>query len=610
MRKKYTYSKEVAAAWYVLKEFIDPINCSSKYEKVETTNKCQKEKIITVAQQNLNDVLRHHYSGTKCFPIFNYSKRNLKRHLDNIETHYYRCQWSARHIVGYGQSEKQAKSLSFSKDLNIPPKRKVCGSYYVLLIGIDIDCHHNEPDVAELTDWIKTNCFPESYWEQSTHAKGMHGYMKMAYPDNFDIDYVKSVIEEVFDLIRLKAKKKYKAEIDVPCGLPLSVKYDNSVPVPSNLPKISVKEFNKYRQYNNMLKKGKTVPEFISAEHTYKSIDKLLKLKLPAQIIQSQCIKIPRFNRTDKSKTNMEDIIFFHKLKYATLSGFIEERNNLRKELGIQHQTDWEEEGGGDDAAIVSSPKGNIKETNVINLNDFDEVYMGGEDELVAIVSSPKEPYKKYIKKSYQTHIAEIRNIPDKLIKTNKFYFYYSNYLGYVPDVSAAIDEYIKQRLNTNPDCQSKNRIRRFQKTKEWLDSKWDLKKRGLNLDDWDNLKGEMMTVVSSKLANVKKEYTKDAKRKQIYPIPIEELTYIYYVIWKSNTLDASRKATNQYAFSLQQVRQHLLAQYGIKCHKTKAVAILKILKDGDLINYVGSFIKGSHGNKYKATEWEKLKGK
>jgi hypothetical protein len=254
---------------------------------------------------------------------------------------------------------------------------------------------------------------------------------------------------------------------------------------------------------------------------------------------------------------------------------------------------------------IVSSPSWNPKKQGISVSNKDEEQIEGVSVYSATIVSSPKELKNN---KSYKEHIEEVRKIDNKNIQTNKFYFYYADYLGYVPDIDAAIDEYFNQNLNTNQNKSSKNRLSRFQIAKEWLDAKWDINKRGLNLNEWETLKDEIISIVKEKLADVKLEYVKDKKRKQIYPIPVEEMAYIYFVIWKSNSLEIGSKSTKRYSFSLQQVRQHLFVKYEIKCHKTKAVKMLRLLQDAQLIDYVGNYKRGEHGNKYKAVDWQKMK--
>jgi hypothetical protein len=58
-----------------------------------------------------------------------------------------------------------------------------------------------------------------------------------------------------------------------------------------------------------------------------------------------------------------------------------------------------------------------------------------------------------------------------------------------------------------------------------------------------------------------------------------------------------------KYSFSLKQVKERLLSQFGKSCAKVKAVRIRQILLEAGLIDYVGRYCVGEHGNSYKAVD-------
>jgi hypothetical protein len=577
--KKIIYPKEVEAAWYVMKELIDPFNCSVQHDK----------KAIPMYYK---DVLRHHYSGTKVFKLFGFSKAHLAVHLAKSETYYYRSKPYAAHFTGYGSSDKQTQSLSFAKELNIMTKRKRLYGAYVLLLGIDIDAHNNEPDVDKLADWLQTNYFPDSYWEPSTNEKGKHGYVKVAYKDCWNLEDVKLLIEELFDLLQLKIKKAgFIANIDIPCGLPVLLSYNNSVQIPEDLPVINLQDYSKYYHIREEIKESKAEPpEFLSTKYSYEEIDKIVNVELPVDIESTQCIKIPRFNRSDSTKANMSDIAYFDKLIYVDFDTFIKLRDDLKEELKLEPEQ-------------ININKDISKKKEII----AHQGERGRGEDWLTIVGSPTEQSSR---KSYQERIEDIRKIKDRTARSNKFYFYYSDYLGYVPDVATAIKEYLTQNLNSNLDKDSINRTHRFKAIKKWLDSKWDINKRGLNLKDWKDCKDKIISAVEQKFTSLNRTYTKDKMRKQIYQIPVEELAFVYFAILKSNQSDKTKKSTMKYCFSLRQVQQCLLNQFGKTCPKVKAVRIRQILQEAELISYAGRYQLGKHGNSYKAVDLKLEVGK
>ena len=153
------FSKEIEAAWYVLKEFINPLDCSEKF-------------INRVIPLNYNLILASILSGNSTFKACYFSKIKLKAHMIRSMTYYYRSSYKAVHTEGYGAHDIQAQRLSFAEELNITHKVKKYEGAHVILVGIDIDAHNNEQDVMKVENWLKTDIFKESYWEPSSNLKG------------------------------------------------------------------------------------------------------------------------------------------------------------------------------------------------------------------------------------------------------------------------------------------------------------------------------------------------------------------------------------------------------------------------------------------------------
>ena len=92
-------------------------------------------------------------------------------------------------------------------------------------------------------------------------------------------------------------------------------------------------------------------------------------------------------------------------------------------------------------------------------------------------------------------------------------------------------------------------------------------------------------------------------KGKKRYNLKTEDLALIYYAIVKSNEIDNAKKvsSTKRYAFSYQQIVDIFRAIYNKGCHNDKMSTIFKLLKESELIELIGDYQIGSHGNKYKA---------
>ena len=370
------YSKEVEAAWYVLKNFINPLDCA---EKVETS----------VYPMNINAKLACIYSGYKWdststekdpYRPSYFSKSRLNGHLKKRKTYYYRSQHNAIYTEGYGSSDEQAQNLIFAKEFNITHKVQKHDHIMIMLLGIDIDAHNGEKDVSKVENWLRNDYFNNSYWEPSTGGRGSHGYVKIAYRSDCSRSYILSCITELFKLFDMKRELLgFEASVDKPCGLFSTISLSNKNPYP---------------------------------EHPVQPYgDKFLEYH------RSQCLKIPRFNHSNIFSCSMEDIIYFHNLPYYSFNQIEYLLNQLRKELncGKEIIIKREEE---DTLTIVRSPQRNEfpeitpEPDKTIDLSDYWQSKNN---------TNNNEPLL------YQQRIGECRKIQDTLKKTRKFYWYYSS---------------------------------------------------------------------------------------------------------------------------------------------------------------------------------------
>lgn len=335
-KKKKIYPLETEAGWYVVKEFIGPLLCSYKSG-------------IGPIPFNTNEMLNHHFSGTGVFTPYWYGKGKYHLHIFQVEDHYYRSPYNARHFTGYHRSDKIAKNTVLFEALGISTKRKEFDGYYVILCKVDIDGHNGEKDCEQVAMWLNTTYFKQSYWEPSTSFTGKHGYIKIAIPIGTPLTEVHTTLIQLFQLIDIQRQlKSYSAPIDVPCGLPSIVTWDNTLETPRNLPKISYTEYKDYCSLRNRikeLKKNKQTDKLerldfqISDKFHYNDILKIVKTPVPASIKSSQCGKLPRFNRTDPDRPSLDDIRFFYNLEYYEFSYFVELLNTLENDPDVLSYT-------------------------------------------------------------------------------------------------------------------------------------------------------------------------------------------------------------------------------------------------------------------------------
>jgi len=641
-RKRNDYSKETEAAWFAVKEFLDLNNCSQYYEGA-------------VRQMNPNELQCHVYSKTKVLKPYSYSKAMYDSHLLQLQTGYYRSQRKARHRKGYGGTDKVACGVSFAEDLGISQKRYLYDhTYYVMLLGLDIDAHNGETDASKVAEWLKTEYLTSSYWEPSTHFRGMHGYCKLAYPDHLPLEHVTEVLQEVYELLdRKRISLGFASPIDPPCGLPAQFTWDNEISVPSGLPAITTKDYYRYRDIRDSHnKKGISDQGLISPGLTYGDVDKVIRIPLPCSMKQSQCFKFPRFNATDPTQTSMVDIIAFHTLPFYSFDKFLGLRETLRKEFPeipvkqattdysfakkntviLEHDKATADLPPSEEDTALFRPDGRSQEAKPRRLE-------GGEKIPCNLVSSPGSTktatidpteandrrevsgeghrnrgsrargWKRTGVEEYLKEIEETKRIVNKAALTVSFYFRYSDHLGRIPSIDEAEDEYIRLNLNRTKAKGVRGRIRRLKKARDFAERRWGNRKGRFDLGDWQEQKLAIIESILPRVEGIDRTWVKDRKRNQVYEIDEEELALVYHGICRSNELDEEAGGSDRmkYAFSYRQVQDCFGAE-GRCCHRAKAGRILAILREARLIEPVGSYCEGQHGNRYRAVKADVIK--
>lgn len=630
-----SYSRTTELAWYVLKEFISDLECNENHEGVPIPN-------------NLKAVLQHCYSNTRFYgylgkkrlkfylKVFPFSKTSLHKHLSGKTTYYYRSKRKQPHQIGYGSTDKQAQEKTFLKELGIYSKRITYEGYYVILVGVDIDAHNDETDAEDVKNWIHTDYIRDSYWEKSTHGKGRHGYYKLAYPKWMKIENIEKILTEVHELLNQKRETLgFQCTVDQPCGFPTQFSFDPDV----ELTEINLHDISPaYQEQLSSLISGLVVEDYSYfirlSDSDSEEITNLSKYPTKATLKTSQCFKIPRFNASHPS-CNLEDILTFHSLPYYTIEYFIGIRDQLREELGLPKE---QENDNTEDEATSVFPH---SEENTGLLLDTSPLVGGAEEEgmyLPTVCTTfsgmyvPSEPLKaqeiswgeipkqecmiydyEYAKikkqnkkQTFTEQLEEIRIIKNKVLRTNRFCWYLSVNQGYVPDLDTAIRQYIEYELNQNPDTNSKKRKKRFRATLTLINRLFDKDKLGLNLNDWKEKKEDLIDQITKyiKADNLKYDVTKNKQLK----IKMEEIAFIYLVIYKSNLLDQdkTKNEEHQYSLSYDQIKKAMIEVYGSEKRKNggynrnKVCKILQLLQDKHLIIKTAHHIVGLRGNCYQ----------
>ena len=198
--------------------------------------------------------------------------------------------------------------------------------------------------------------------------------------------------------------------------------------------------------------------------------------------------------------------------------------------------------------------------------------------------------------------IDNTRLIENNAARVNSLYYRYYQHLGYVPSPEEAEAEYV--RLELNKAESKEGRQRRFKNAESWVKSVVSTETTGFNLQDWDKNKDTMIDIIEDHTDEQDRHWNKGKKQ---YPLSCDNLALVYYAILKSNEIDDQKKGPdgNKYAFSYHQVKDTFQATYQKGCHNDKIAAIFKILKDAELIERVGDFEVGVHGNQYEARQVE-----
>ena len=254
---KRIFDKTTEMAWYVLSPFINPLDCS---QKATWRNDSNKYAVYPMNKSADLEILYNHdtnESGEQFKPYY-FSKLRLDTHLKQADTYYYRSRYNAVASTGYGSSDISKDKLNYADDMRITHKRIKYEDIGIMLLCVDIDCHHGEKDGERVKDLIINEYFPGSYWEPSTGGKGFHIYMKLAYDVNYRFNphqtlrYIHRVISECCLLLeRERLERGFDAPIDKIDGLP------------------SMIDFNQVKQRVFIAKRSQCIkiPRFINGEH-------------------------------------------------------------------------------------------------------------------------------------------------------------------------------------------------------------------------------------------------------------------------------------------------------------------------------------------------------
>ena len=586
MYQKKDFELETELANYVLSEFLDLLGGASKYNGIPIP-------------YNFNEVLNHIYSKSSVFEHpFSFTKSKLEDHLLQKETHYYRSKRDGIHKEGYGGHDDHVLSI-LKKYLGINKEDYIKYDYTklkVLLLKFDHDGHNDEKDSSKVQDWLISEYFGDTYKEPSTSLSGDHGYVKVAYPIKLSIEYVCSVIKQVFALLdKKRAILGFSSPIDVPCGLPNLIIWDKSIEVATQMPKISYKEYNQYRNIKKSIITGDISESDaqslrISNRYIYSDIIRILSIPLPCTIKQSQCGKIPRFiTRQSPYHPSIDNIISFYHLRYFHFNHFKELLKSLTEELGeLPYQ----------------SEQGDLSRYHSINTPCLepsldDPVSIEREEEVVCNIVRPPYGDRKLSEEEYLKMIeTKTKYIENNAARVNSLYWHYSEYLGYDPSEEKAEKEYL--RLGLNKSESPEGRQRRFHDAKIWVKSVKRTKGKGFIPQEWEIYKDMMIDIVETHTSPEDRYWFKGKKK---YHLKSEELALIIYAILKSNEIDDKKNMNNskKYAFSYKQVQDVFRTVYQKGCHRDKISCIFKTLKKRGLIELVGEYEPGQHGNKYKA---------
>ena len=538
--KTLSYEKTIEAAWYVLKGFINPIDCN-----VRGTDDIPY-------YMNKNDAYLQFLTG-KPVHLNYFSKNRAAHHFYGFDTYYYRSNYRyspeakvGKYYQGYGSSDNQALKLSFSDILSV--KTKVIRDTFtnVILVGLDIDCHKGETDGSKLVDWLIKNYFPHSYYEPSTNKNGYHIYIKLMFPYCTPLGMIKDSLSELIQYLNVeKDKLGIKSVIDKPCGLPSFVYF--------------VDHNSDNAQYFHK---------------KYKIYDCMSANNFTVYLRRTQCIKIPRFNNSYEY-CNLNDIYHFYYMNFYNISHIFELLSEFRKQ----------------DQSVQQSFSSGKK-----NDCQLDTIYTHTHIDTTECVPPPPRNTGSTFK-SYDQQLKEIRGIDDSYMRKMRFYSAYRRYLKRYPSVDEAIDEYFAKGINRNCNRDNTKRKRTFTAIRQYMIQHKDKNDAvGLDLSAYDEK--TYRELVLTRITMDEMRYKKDKKMK---PIAAEDIALIYFAIEKSTEVDQMKVGYIVNSFSYRQARR-ILQSNGRGAHKSKIAKIFALLKEFGLIKKVGNFVPGRRGNCYVAS--------
>lgn len=601
MAKRKDYGKVVDAAWYVLNIFINPIDCSEKITFIQANHGDFKE-VTKVLPDLKNFELASILSGTKKIFPSTFSKKKLAEHLSGETTYYYRSSYDSCYKTGYGASDGHARKLSFSEDLGITTKKnelreteaelKSEGYKYprLLLVGIDIDCHNGETDAEEVKNFITANYLSEVYWEPSTNGAGIHGYFKILYYRSTDLGYIRKNLTNYFRLINEKREiAGLSAEIDKPCGLPTTIRYETENP------------------YTDIFKKK--MPRWAKPELFYKK-----QKKGYIKVIRSQTIKMPRFNSADNPAAQVERVAELYNLgvysfedlmmDYAIAAGYEDSYEAFCDGLYESADSRYAKYVKWTDlcprSTLTPAP---VTEIDLLPVTEED---LGEEKE--AIEETITEA--KY-SSNYPNNLQKLKSENDVWKRTRTFYFLYSLHLRYVPDYKSAADEYVKQGLNTDSTPCTQKRYDRFETTEPFIRKNIKFNNSfTFPYDLWDEEREELTQKIRNKIENSDSlRWDKGVKKKngelKTYSVNLGEFAFIYFLI-QQRCLFLHRNSPETGApLSYDMIKKYSQEVTGSTFQTAKIRSFLRLLENNSLIKNTASYKVGKRGKCYKVNPLE-----
>jgi hypothetical protein len=213
-------------------------------------------------------------------------------------------------------------------------------------------------------------------------------------------------------------------------------------------------------------------------------------------------------------------------------------------------------------------------------------------------------------KKTFAQRIEECKLIEGKVMRTNRFCWYLSLHLGEVPDIDTAIKEYIKYGLNENTDINSTKRRKRFCSTLKLINRKFDKNKLGLNLESWKDKKDKIIRAINDLMNTSELNYSVK-KGKQLI-LKLDEIAFIYFVIYQSNISDEGKSDNHIFrcALSYNQFKNAMVTVFGNPkkknggFSKNKVSKILQLLQQHRLVLKTDQHIAGLRGCCYRVTRY------